>query len=318
MWHWLPTSANFLRGRTILRAFCALTVQVVLTFCLAVKQEAWQRAEPICPEPPAMTTVDFAAFVDKLADVAAETILPFFRTALQPQDKNAGSLFDPVTEADRAAESAMRHLIRATFPDHGIIGEEFGSVQSEAEFVWVIDPIDGTKSFISGLPVWGSLIGLLHNQRPAYGMMVQPFTQERFYGDGRGAIWRGPVSGRQMTERKLATRCCPSLAEATLMTTSPLLYSCGKLDLFRRVESKVRLSRYGGDCYAFAMLAAGHVDCVIESNLKPYDIVALVPIIEGAGGIVTSWDGGSPAKGGDVVASCTASLHNQTLRLLGS
>jgi histidinol phosphatase-like enzyme (inositol monophosphatase family) len=265
-----------------------------------------------------MTTVDFAAFVETLADVAAETILPFFRTALQPQDKNTGGQFDPVTEADRAAESAMRHLIRATFPDHGIIGEEFGPVQSEAEYVWVLDPIDGTKSFISGLPVWGSLIGLLHNQCPAYGMMVQPFTQERFYGDGRGAIWRGPGSGRQMTQRRLATRSCPSLAEAVLMTTSPLLYSCGKLDLFRRVESRVRLSRYGGDCYAFAMLAAGHVDCVIESNLKPYDIVALVPIIEGAGGIVTTWDGGRPAQGGDVVACCSALLHDEVLGMLGS
>jgi histidinol phosphatase-like enzyme (inositol monophosphatase family) len=265
-----------------------------------------------------MTTVDFAAFVDKLADVAAETVLPFFRTALQAQDKNAGGMFDPVTEADRAAEVAMRHLIQATFPHHGIIGEEFGPVQSEAEYVWVLDPIDGTKSFISGLPVWGTLIGLLHNRCPAYGMMVQPFTRERFYGDGRGATWRGPGIGRQMTERKLATRRCPDLAEATLMTTSPLLYSCDKYDAFRRVESRVRLSRYGGDCYAFAMLAAGHVDCVIESNLKPYDIVALIPIIEGSGGIVTSWDGGTPAKGGDVVASCSALLHDQALRLLGS
>jgi fructose-1,6-bisphosphatase/inositol monophosphatase family enzyme len=155
-----------------------------------------------------MTTVDFAGFVDKLADVAGETILPFFRTALQAQDKSAGGVFDPVTEADRAAEVAMRHLIQANFPHHGIIGEEFGPVQSEAEYVWVLDPIDGTKSFISGLPVWGTLIGLLHNWCPAYGMMVQPFTQERFYGDGRGATWRGPGIGRQMTERKLAARHC--------------------------------------------------------------------------------------------------------------
>jgi histidinol phosphatase-like enzyme (inositol monophosphatase family) len=265
-----------------------------------------------------MTTVDFAAFVDKLADVAAETILPFFRTALQTHDKSAGGMFDPVTEADRAAEAAVRHLIQKTFPHHGIIGEEFGPVQSGAEYVWVLDPIDGTKSFISGLPVWGSLIGLLRNWCPAYGMMVQPFTQERFYGDGRSATWRGPGFGHQITERKLATRRCPDLAEATLMTTSPLLYSCDRLNMFRRVESRVRLSRYGCDCYAFAMLAAGNVDCVIESNLKPYDIVALIPIIEGAGGIVTSWGGGAAAKGGDIVASCNAVLHDQALRLLGS
>jgi histidinol-phosphatase len=292
--------------------------QKFLTFWLAAKQKAWQRAASALSEPAAMTTVDFAGFVDKLADVAGETILPFFRTALQAQDKSAGGVFDPVTEADRAAEVAMRHLIQANFPHHGIIGEEFGPVQSEAEYVWALDPIDGTKSFISGLPVWGTLIGLLHNWCPAYGMMVQPFTQERFYGDGRGATWRGPGIGRQMTERKLAARHCPDLAEATLMTTSPLLYAGDKIDLFRRVESRVRLSRYGGDCYAFAMLAAGHVDCVIESNLKLYDIVALIPIIEGSGGFVTSWNGGTPAKGGDVVASCSALLHDQALRILGS
>jgi myo-inositol-1(or 4)-monophosphatase len=260
-----------------------------------------------------MTPVDFAAFVDMLADVAAETILPFFRTAIQAQNKSTGGMFDPVTEADHAAEAAMRQLIQANFPDHGIIGEEFAPVHSEAEYVWVLDPIDGTSSFISGLPVWGTLIGLLHNSCPVYGMMVQPFTQERFYGDGRGATWRGPL---KKTERKLATRGCSDLAAATLMTTSPLLYSSDKLEAFRRVERKVRLSRYGGDCYAFAMLASGQVDCVIESNLKPYDIVALVPIIEGAGGIVTCWDGSSPAQGGDVLASCCASLHDEALRLL--
>jgi histidinol phosphatase-like enzyme (inositol monophosphatase family) len=265
-----------------------------------------------------MTTVDFAAFVEKLADVAAETILPFFRTALRAEDKNAGGMFDPVTEADRAAEAAMRRLIEATFPHHGIIGEEFGPVRGEAEYVWVLDPIDGTKSFIAGMPVWGSLIGLLHNGCPAYGMMVQPFTLERFTGDGRSAVWRGPGCDHQMTERKLATRSCEKLAQATLTTTSPLLYSTAKFKAFRRIEAIARLSRYGGDCYAFAMLAAGHVDCVIEPDLKAYDIVALVPIIEGAGGIVTCWDGGNPAKGGDVVASCNASIHDEALSLLRS
>jgi histidinol phosphatase-like enzyme (inositol monophosphatase family) len=263
-----------------------------------------------------MTTVDFAAFVEKLADVAADTILPFFRTSLRAEDKNAGGMFDPVTEADRAAEAAMRRLIQATFPHHGIIGEEFGPVQSEAEYVWVLDPIDGTKSFIAGMPVWGSLIGLLHNGCPAYGMMVQPFTLERFTGDGKGAVWRGPGCDHRMTERKLATRRCEKLAHATLMTTSPLLYSTAKLKAFRRIEVRARLSRYGGDCYAFAMLAAGHVDCVIEPDLKAHDIVALVPIVEGAGGIVTCWDGGNPARGGDVVASCNGRIHDEALSLL--
>ncbi|HXW70766.1 MAG TPA: histidinol-phosphatase [Methylocella sp.] len=263
-----------------------------------------------------MTPVDFTAFVDKLADVAAEAILPFFRTALRADDKNPSGAFDPVTEADRAAEAAMRHLIQATFPNHGIIGEEHGSIHKDAEYVWLLDPIDGTKSFIAGMPVWGTLIGLLHNGRPVYGMMVQPFTMERFTGDGKRAFWWGPGRDRRMMQRKLTTRNCGGLASATLMTTSPLLYSEDKLKAFRRVEAKVRLSRYGGDCYAFAMLAAGHVDCVIEADLKPYDIVPLLPIIEGAGGLATGWDGKDAIGGGDVIASSNARIHEEVLALL--
>jgi histidinol phosphatase-like enzyme (inositol monophosphatase family) len=263
-----------------------------------------------------MTTVDFAAFVEKLGDIASDTILPFFRTALDADDKNPGGLFDPVTEADHAAEAAMRRLIQETFPHHGIIGEEFGSVRSDAEYVWVLDPIDGTKSFIAGMPIWGSLIGLLHNGSPTYGMMVQPFTRERFIGDGGGALWRGPGLHHKLTERKLTTRICDGIGTATLMTTCPLFFSEAKLISFRRVEAKMRLSRYGGDCYAFAMLAAGHVDCVIEADLQTYDIAPLIPIIEGAGGIVTDWDGASPTRGGDIVACGDARMHEEVLRLL--
>jgi histidinol phosphatase-like enzyme (inositol monophosphatase family) len=263
-----------------------------------------------------MTAVDFAAFVGRLADIASETILPFFRTALSSEDKNAGGAFDPVTEADRAAESAMRRLIAETFPNHGIIGEEFGSVRAEADYVWVLDPIDGTKSFIAGMPTWGSLIGLLHLGVPTYGMLVQPFTRERFIGDGAGAVWRGPGSNHKQVERKLAARSCDALARATLLTTSPLLFPEQKLEAFRRVESNVRLSRYGGDCYAYAMVAAGHADCVIESGLKIYDIAPLIPIIEGAGGIVTTWNGGDASRGGDIVASGCADTHDAVLKLL--
>ncbi|MGO9674818.1 MAG: histidinol-phosphatase [Methylocella sp.] len=263
-----------------------------------------------------MTAVDFAAFVGRLADIASETILPFFRTALAAEDKNAGGAFDPVTEADHAAESAMRRLIIETFPRHGIIGEEFGSVRADADYVWVLDPIDGTKSFIAGLPTWGSLIGLLHKGVPTYGMLVQPFTRERFTGDGGGAVWRGPGPDHKATERKLAVRVCDQIASATLLTTSPLLFSEQKLEAFRRVESNVRLSRYGGDCYAYAMVAAGHADCVIESGLKIYDIAPLIPIIEGAGGVVTTWDGGDASKGGDIVASGGGDMHKAVLKLL--
>jgi myo-inositol-1(or 4)-monophosphatase len=263
-----------------------------------------------------MTAVDFAAFVERLADLASATILPFFRTALGAEDKNVGGMFDPVTEADHAAEAALRRVIQETFPNHGIVGEEFGSIRADAEYVWVLDPIDGTKSFIAGLPTWGVLIGLLHHGRPTYGVMVQPFTRERFTGDGESAVWRGLGADHKPTQRRLFTRLCAGLEKATLLTTSPLLFQPEKLEAFRRVEAKARLSRYGGDCYAFAMLAAGHADCVIESGLQTYDIAALIPIIEGAGGIVTTWDGSSATGGGDIIACGGASLHAEVLGLL--
>jgi histidinol phosphatase-like enzyme (inositol monophosphatase family) len=263
-----------------------------------------------------MTAVDFAAFVERLADVAGETILPFFRTQIGAEDKSRGGMFDPVTEADRAAESAMRRLIGDYFPGHGIIGEEFGAHQDQAEYVWVLDPIDGTKSFISGMPMWGTLIGLLRNGEPTYGMMVQPFTRERFVGDCEAARWRGPGHDHALSERKLRVRPCGDLGRATLMTTSPLLYPPPKLELFRRLEQKARLSLYGCDCYAFAMLAAGNVDCVIECGVQTYDIAPLIPIVQGAGGMVTSWDGGSAVRGGDVIASGDARVHEAALKLL--
>jgi myo-inositol-1(or 4)-monophosphatase len=265
-----------------------------------------------------MKPVDFAHFVEDLARTSGEAILPFFRTAMGADDKAPGGVFDPVTEADRAAEAAMRRLITQAFPHHGIIGEEFGNQNEEAEWVWVLDPIDGTKSFISGMPVWGTLIGLQHQGTPCYGVMNQPFTRERFTGDGKSASWRGMDLHGQMSERRLHVRACEDLAQATLMTTHPALLAEGTLAPYRRVEEQVRLSRYGGDCYAYCMLAAGHVDLVIESGLKPFDIVALVPIVEGAGGVITSWDGGSPAKGGSIIASGDKRIHEQALKRLNT
>ena len=168
-----------------------------------------------------MTAVDFAAFVERLAQVSGEVILPFFRSAIRAEDKSLGGVFDPVTEADRGAEAAMRRLIAQTFPAHGVIGEEYGLDRPEAEYVWVLDPIDGTKSFVSGLPTWGTLIGLMHHGQPVYGMMAQPFTRERFSGDGRKAQYRGPGG-----ERDLRVRPCADLKEAILFTTSPRLLTC--------------------------------------------------------------------------------------------
>ena len=251
-----------------------------------------------------MSAVDFAFFVDELASRSGAAILPFFRTSLSTLDKAQGGVFDPVTEADKASEAVMRQLITRTFPEHGIIGEEYGSEREDAEFVWVLDPIDGTRAFISGLPVWGTLIGLTRHGRPCYGMMHQPFTRERFFGDGGMAKWRGPTG-----ERILKTRPCATLADAAL-------FSGRQAEAYRRVEEQTKLVRYGTDCYAYCMVAAGHMDLVIETGLKSYDIVALVPIVEGAGGVVTNWQGGSPAQGGSIVASGDPRLHEEVLRHL--
>jgi myo-inositol-1(or 4)-monophosphatase len=258
-----------------------------------------------------MGPVDFATFVDKLATLAGEAIRPFFRTTLGVQNKSGAGGFDPVTEADRAAETAMRALIRKTFPAHGIIGEEFGDERADAPYVWVLDPIDGTKSFIAGMPAWGTLIGLLKEGEPVYGMMHQPFIGERFTGDGATARYRGPAG-----ERKLSVRTCNALKEAILYTTSPLLMSKDERTLFGKVEQAAQLSRYGGDCYAYCMVAAGYVDLVVEAGLKPHDVLPLIPIIEGAGGIVTSWDGGPATKGGRIVAAGDKRVHEQALKLL--
>jgi len=260
-----------------------------------------------------VTVIDFTAFIGQLATASGKTILPFFRTSLGVENKNAGRDLDPVTEADRAAEAVMRRMIKDSFPKHGIVGEEFGSERADADYVWVLDPIDGTKSFIAGLPIWGTLIALMHRGAPVYGMMHQPYIGERFTGDNGAARYEGP-SGK----RKLAVRRCAALAEATLFTTSPRLMNAADRARFERVESEVRLSRYGGDCYAYCMLAAGHLDLVIETELKPYDVAALIPIVSGAGGIMTTWEGQPAQAGGRIVAAGDRRVHEAALKLLNA
>lgn len=257
-----------------------------------------------------MTAIDFTSFVDRLATASGETILPFFRTALAVENKLSRG-FDPVTAADRAAENAMRSLIRETFPEHGILGEEYGAEHGEAEYIWVLDPIDGTKSFISGMIAWGTLIGLMRFGEPVYGMMHQPFTRERFTGDSGAAQYRGPGGPRDLRVRK-----CESLSDTVLFTTSPLLMNAADRASFGKVENKAKLSRYGGDCYAYCMLAAGQIDLVIETEIKPHDIVALIPIIIGAGGIITTWENGPPQAGGRIIAAGDARTHAAALELL--
>ena len=260
-----------------------------------------------------MTVIDFAAFIDELATQSGETILPFFRTALGVENKGRAREFNPVTEADRASEAVMRQLIMQTFPQHGIVGEEFGDAQPDAEYVWVLDPIDGTKSFIAGFPVWGTLIALMHHGVPVYGMMHQPFIGERFSGDGGAARYRGPGGSRALT-----TRRCASLSDATLFTTSPRLMNESDRSIFETVERGVQLSRYGGDCYAYCMLAAGHLDLIIETELNSYDVAALVPIVTGAGGLITTWEGGPAHQGGRIVAAGDARVHDAALKRLQS
>jgi len=255
----------------------------------------------------------FLAFLDRLADAAHESIMPHFRIGLAVEDKGSERGFDPVTAADRNAEAAMRRLINETFPDHGIIGEEYGNERPEADFVWVLDPIDGTRSFISGIPLWGTLIGLQKEGKPILGMMAQPFTGERFVGDGEKAWYRGPIG-----DVPLRSRSCPEISAATLFTTAPSLFSEEELSAFRRVENAARLSRYGADCYAYCMLAAGQIDLVVEAGLQPYDVAALIPIVEGAGGRMTGWQGGPAASGGRVIAAGDPGLHQAAMALLAA
>ncbi|MBC2887535.1 histidinol-phosphatase [Ochrobactrum sp. CM-21-5] len=256
--------------------------------------------------------IDRAFFSEVAAAAAAET-LPRFRQLTEVDNKYSVG-FDPVTEADRAAERAIRTVIGHTFPDHGILGEEYGAENTDRSHVWIIDPIDGTRAFISGLPVWGTLVGLTVDGDAKAGMMSQPFTGELFYSDGEGTFLLR--DGDQTAPRRLSVRQNAALEDATLFTTTPALFKDEHRAGFDRLEKAVRLSRYGVDCYAFAMLAGGFVDIVVEAGLQTYDIAALIPIIEHAGGIVTCRDGGPAEQGGDVIAAASPKLHKAALELL--
>ena len=259
---------------------------------------------------PTGSQADFG-FLSGLADTASQAILPYFRTSLEVDDKPGKAVFDPVTAADRAAETALREKIAQAFPDDGLIGEEFGEDRPGAAHVWVIDPIDGTRAFLAGMPTWGTLVGRLSGGRATLGMMAQPYLGEVFLGDGERSELR--FGGGQ---RVLRTNPAPSLGHATLMTTSPRLFTPQESEGYERLAAAIRMERFGGDCYAYAMLAAGHVDLVVEAGLAIYDIAPLIAIIEGAGGVISTWDGGSAAAGGRVVAAADRRLHDAALTLL--
>lgn len=260
---------------------------------------------------PTHDTPRLLAFADTLAEAARGAILPHFRAAHSIANKLNDGRFDPVTEADQAAERAMLALIERTFPDHGVLGEEYGERESRSGYQWILDPIDGTRAFISGLPTWGVLIGLYYEGRPLIGVMDQPFTQERYRGwmDGANATTRGGTHA-------LKTRACASPGEATFSTTSPDLFVGDEARAWSNTRSAVKLVRYGYDCYAYCMVAAGHIDGVVESGLKAFDIAALIPILTGAGGGVCAWDGGDASQGGRVLAYGDVRIRDEALTLL--
>ncbi|AOR65450.1 histidinol-phosphatase [Pectobacterium wasabiae] len=258
-------------------------------------------------------TLPDIAFFHELAALASQETLPRFRSlnANQIETKpKEGFRFDPVTEADRQAERVMREHITRHYPEHAIMGEEFG-LSGEGPVRWVLDPVDGTRPFLCGLPVWGTLIGLLHHERAVMGMMSQPFTGECFWADGLQA-WRSDRQG----ETRLSTRKGVSLKQAILHTTAPEALSMHPTVRFAELTESTLMTRYGGECYALAMLAAGQIDICVEFALQPYDIVALIPIIEQAGGVITDLNGQRAEAGGTAVATGSPELHQQVLAIL--
>ncbi len=253
------------------------------------------------------TLNDDIALAGVLADAAGAAIRPFFRAAVPVESKADAS---PVTQADRAAEAAMRTLIEAHRPHDGIIGEEYGAVREGAERVWVLDPIDGTRSFIAGRPIFGTLVALLHAGRPTIGVIDQPIARERWIGaDGQGTTLNDfPVKARR----------CGELAQAHLATTGPAYFRESEYASFARVAAAARDTLWGGDCYNYALLAAGHLDLVVEAGLRLYDFAALVPVIEGAGGAITDWAGRPLDAGSDgrVIAASDARLIEAVSNLL--
>ncbi len=256
--------------------------------------------------------------IHKLADISGQTIMPFFRSELEIQDKAEPGKFDPVTQADRDAEQAIRNTLQNLADHHGIIGEEFEDKPAQntgdGEYHWVIDPIDGTRGFMSGFPTWGTLIGLMQDSKPLIGMMNQPFTKERYWSDSEKSFYTGPDK-----KRELQTRQCPKLEDAILSSTAPELFRTpDDIEAFSKVQQQTKLTRYGTDCYAYCLLAAGHLDIVMERGLKIYDIMPLIPVIENAGGVVTCWDGSDATNGGKILAAGDPKLHEILLKQINN
>ncbi|HEY1604288.1 MAG TPA: inositol monophosphatase family protein [Allosphingosinicella sp.] len=239
-------------------------------------------------------------FAERLADAARAETLKRWRTGCAAADKNRGGAWDPVTEADREAEQAMRRMIEAEYPDHGIQGEEFPEKAGAGRWCWSLDPIDGTRSFVCGLPSWTTLIALLEEGRPVLGIIDAPALDERYVGPGSAH----------------ATSGCTALAEARLSTTDPYLFSDAEAEAWNSVRRQARTTRYGLDGYGYARVASGSLDLVIESGLKPHDYNALIPVVRAAGGAIGDWQGGEDFSVGKIVAAATVELYRAAIEML--
>jgi inositol-phosphate phosphatase/L-galactose 1-phosphate phosphatase/histidinol-phosphatase len=252
-----------------------------------------------------LQTDDLLAFAERLADAAGAVIKPYFRSKIAVDQKVDDS---PVTIADREAEQAMRALIEETYPDHGIEGEEFGALRLDSDYIWHLDPIDGTKSFITGRPLFGTLVSVAYQGKPVVGVIDHCMMNERWIGaPGRTSTWNGD---------SIAVRTCERLSDAILYVTSPKMFKLpGEAEAFARVEDTVALPMYGGDCYAYGLLSMGYADIIVEADLDTHDYLALIPVIEGAGGIITDWEGKTltPASDGRVLAAGDKRVHAEAL-----
>src|SRR5882672_8094295 len=250
---------------------------------------------------------ELVALAQRLADAARPIAVRYFRTGVTVDDKTDSS---PVTIADREAETAMRALRTEHVPDHGVFGEEHGAVRIDADYVWVLDPIDGTKAFITGLPIFGTLVALLHRGKPVLGIIDQPILKERWLG----------VAGQRSTfnGQPISVRACAAIERAYMYSTAPLMFPGAYAKPHERLTKQVKLFRWGGDCYAYGLLASGHVDLVVEASLKLYDFADVVPVVEGAGGLITDWRGKEldAHSDGSVLAAGDAAIHRSALAVL--
>lgn len=257
-------------------------------------------------------STEFIEFAVRLAQLAAEQILPRFRTGIGIENKGTAGGFDPVTVADREAEAAIRREIRRVYPDHGILGEEHGFQAGTSAYSWVIDPIDGTRAFVLGQLHWGTLIALNDGSAPIVGVMCQPYTGETFVGWAGGAeLRRGQVT------TQLTTRRSAPLREVSVCSTDPSMFAASKYQqAFSRLAGRARAVRYGGDCYTPCLVAAGCADLVVDAGLKPWDVQALIPIVTGAGGVITDWAGGPAERATEVIIAGNRELHAEVVAAL--